>query len=108
MATDKLSAIFENPDAHTRKIELSKLARSLNINMGKVKDEKGEIDENRLAILIFEELKDGKQKKQQHLFIIVMAIAFFLLSAAGVYALSRVLLTMSTSSSGSFFQQEKE
>ncbi len=103
---DQLSIIFENPDASVRRAELAKLARSLHINTGKVKNEKGELDENRLAILIFEELKGGKQKKQQQLLIVVMAIVFFILSAAGMYALSRILSEMGKTSSGGLFQDD--
>ncbi|MFA6379191.1 MAG: hypothetical protein WCX16_05385 [Candidatus Omnitrophota bacterium] len=103
---DKLSAIFENPDPKSRRAQLSDLARSLNINLTKVKNEKDDVDENRLAVLIFEELKNGQKKKQQRLMIVILGIAFFILGTIIMYAASQVVMSTAKPSQGFVMDEE--
>jgi len=101
---DRLSAIFDNPHSGTRKAELTNFARSLNINLSKAKNDKGGTDENKLAVLIFEELKTGRQKKQQRLILIALGLLLFILGTLGMYVASRVIMTVSNSPRGAIFE----
>jgi uncharacterized membrane protein len=104
---DKLSVIFENPDAAVRKAELNKLAKALNIKTAKFKNEKGELDENRLAVLIFEELREGRQKKRQHAMLVILAIVFIAVSLIGVYIASKALVAATRPSQQEMSTQEE-
>jgi len=97
---DKLSAVFENPDINARKAQLAKLARSLNINTAKIKNENEDFDENKLAVLIFEELKTGRQKKHQRWILIILGALLFILGTLGMYAASRAVMSMTKPSQG--------
>lgn len=103
---DKLSIIFANPNSEARKTELTKLARSLNINLSKAMNEKGDTDENKLAVLIFEEFKTGRQAKQQRLFLIVLGVLLFILGTLGMYAASRAIISISGHSQNMFLNEK--
>jgi len=105
---DKLSAIFEDPDPKTRKTQLLEFARSLNVNTLKIKKENGEIDENQLAVMIFQELKGGARRKKQRLMLAIIGFAFFSLYMVGMYVVSQGLMTMKKSPPKIFDEDQKK
>jgi len=87
----KLDQIFSIPDPEDRKKELLEYARDLSIGLGKTKNEKGDIDENKLAVLIYETTKNKEKARKQAVILIVVGFVFFVGCLLMVYAASRLL-----------------
>jgi hypothetical protein len=105
---EKLSAIFENPDPKTRIDELVKLAKKLNVSTSKCKNDAGAIDENKLAILLFEEIRMGRQRKKQNFFLIIMATLLFIFGTVGMYIISKSLASMKKPGQGITVNEEDQ
>jgi ABC-type Na+ efflux pump permease subunit len=103
----QLEEIFAIPDPQKRMEQLLALARSLRINVAKIKNDKGEPDENKLAVLLFEELREGKQKKRQQVMLIVLAVVLFIFGTIAMYALSQLVMTMTASQRAPVFDAEE-
>ncbi|MDP8265916.1 MAG: hypothetical protein P9M07_03095 [Candidatus Aceula meridiana] len=88
---DKIGTILAIPDEKQRQKALMEYARSLDINPTKVKDENGDISENRLAVLIYDVIQRRIHKKKQTTTIVIVGIGLLIFGVAVMYALARAL-----------------
>lgn len=78
-------------DVGLRQKALMEYARSLNINPTKIKDDRDEISENRLAVLIYDTIQRRKHKKRQTITIVMVACGLLVLGVGVMIALTRAL-----------------
>ncbi len=102
---DQLTEIFSISQPNERAQKLLALARSLRVNVAKAKNAQGEPDENKLAVLIFEELREGRQKKRQRTMIVILAVILFIFGTIAMYVLSQFVAKIATSQKGSIFDE---
>ena len=94
---DKLDKIFSIVDIGQRQKELCEYAQSLNISLGKVKNERGEVDENKLAVLIYETKGSQVKRKKQIIVLIGIGMVVLTVGLAAIYVVSKVLAGLSGS-----------
>ncbi|MDD3375744.1 MAG: hypothetical protein PHY73_08520 [Candidatus Omnitrophica bacterium] len=94
---DKLDKIFLITDAEQRQKELCDCARSFNISIGKVKNEKGELNENKLAVLIYEARENQIKRKKQTIMLITLGLVVLAAGLVSIYVISKVLAGLARS-----------
>ncbi len=90
---DKLDQILSITDTKERQKVLSEYALKLKISPAKAKNEKGEIDENKLTVFIFEAREARNKSKSQKVIILVIAAVFFVLCTWGMYVVMRMFIS---------------
>ena len=88
---DKLDKIFSIVDVEQRQKELCEHARSFHISIGTVKNDKGELNENKLAVLIYEAKENQIKRKKQTIMLITLGGVFLVAGFVAVYIVSKVI-----------------
>ena len=87
----KLSQLIEIPQKEERQKVLLEYAKQLRINVAKVKNQEGQINEEELVVLIYDAEQGKKTSQHQNMAFLVVGIFVALALFALIFLLSRLL-----------------
>jgi hypothetical protein len=87
----QLDEIFFMEDPARRQRALVEYARSLKVNIIKAKKDNGELDENVLAVMIYDALELNKSSKRQNAGLIIGGIFLLVVLGIIIYLAKRLL-----------------